>query len=204
MAPSKRASEFIQVLALHHDTVRRPLKRFRVVRRNSHIFQAQRLKCLEAEDVADNRGRQIGNRAFFEKIDIISDVSDVLIGAGHGIDPVTLRLIMLVRREAIGPDHGPGCRRRFTGHRCRGFDRIYARLRHQTEGAENVCSLRFVIGVVVAHFRVRCDSCGPTAFLFARTVTTHCCLLETCCLVAPASGRLSRTRHAETPRRGAT
>ena len=124
----QRTPEFIQVLALHHDPVSRTLKSFCVVRRNPHIFQAQRLERLEAEHVADNRRSQVGDRAFFEKIDIVGDVSNVLIRAGHGIDPVALCLIVLVRRQPIGPHHGPCCRRRLAGHRCRSFDRIHALL----------------------------------------------------------------------------
>ena len=59
----QRAAELVQVLALHHDAVRRALEGLDVGDRDAHVLEPQRLERLEAEDVADDRGGQVGDRA---------------------------------------------------------------------------------------------------------------------------------------------
>ncbi len=166
----QRTPEFIQILPLHHDSVGWTLEGFRVVRRYPHIFQAQRLERLEAEHIPDNRRSQVGNRSLFEQIDIVGDVGNVLIRARHRIDSVALRLVAFVRSQPVRPNHGPRRRRRLSSHRRCSFNRIDARLRHQTERAQNVGGLRFIIGVVIAHFRIGRDACRPAALFLAGVV----------------------------------
>ena len=99
----------VEVLALHHDAVRRPGERLDVVGRDPHVLEPQGLEGLEAEDVADDRRRQVGDRTLFEEVDVVGDIGDELsLRTRDGIDPVTLGLVVLVRRETVGPHHGPG------------------------------------------------------------------------------------------------
>ena len=59
----QRAAELVQSLALDHDAGGRPLEGLDIGDGNAHVLQPQRLQRLEAEDVADDRGGQIGDRA---------------------------------------------------------------------------------------------------------------------------------------------
>ena len=67
------ATILVQALTLDDDPGCRPLKRLEVRDRNAHVFEAQRLQRLEAENVTDQRGQYVDDRAFFEQIDWISD-----------------------------------------------------------------------------------------------------------------------------------
>ena len=59
----QRAAELIQPFALHHYPRRGPLKGLEISNRNAHVFQAQRANRFEAEYVADDRSRQVGDGA---------------------------------------------------------------------------------------------------------------------------------------------
>ena len=74
----QRPAVLVQVLAFHHDAVRRPLERLHVGQRDPHVLQAERLQRLEAEHVADDRRGEVGDRAFLEQVDVVGDVGDVL------------------------------------------------------------------------------------------------------------------------------
>ena len=163
----QRPPELVQVLALHDDPVRRALEGLHVGDRDPHVLEPQRLEGLEAEDVADDRGGQVRDGALLEEIDVVGDVGDVLTRrAGHRIHAVGLRLVVLVRRQAIGPDDGPGRRGRFARD-CGGrLDRIDAVLRRDPEGRQDVGVLRDIVRSPVAHLGVRRDSSRP-AVLFA-------------------------------------
>ena len=169
----QRAAVLVQVLALHHDAVRRSLEGLGIVRRDAHILEAQRPQRLEAEHVADDRGGEIGDRAFLEQVEIVGDVGDVLVRARHRLDPVALGLVVLVGRQPVRPDDRPGGRGGFAGDGRRRLDRLDAFLRHKAERAENVRVLRFVIGLVVTHLRIRRDAGGP-ASLVAVAVDSLC------------------------------
>ena len=82
-----------------------------------HVFKTQRLDRLEAKHIADDRCREVRDRAGLEQIDVVGDVGKVLrlgVGAGTSIGnrvhPVGLGAIDFARRQTIGPNHGPGRR----------------------------------------------------------------------------------------------
>ena len=152
----QRAAELVEVLALHDDPVRRALEGLDVVQRDPHVLQAQRLERLEAEDVADDRRRQVGDRALLEEVDVVGDVGDVLPrGAGDLVDAVGLGLVVLVGRQAVGPHDGPRRGRGLARDRGGRLDRVDALLRRHAEGAQDVGVLGLVVGVPVAHLARR-------------------------------------------------
>ena len=162
----QRAAELVQVLALHHDPVRRTLEGLDVVRRDPHVLQAQRLQCLEAEHVADDRRGQVGDRPLLEQVDVIGDLGDVLaLAAGDRADVIGLGLVVLVIGETVGPDHRPRRRGGLAGDGRGGLDRIDARLRGDPERAQDVGVLGLVVGVVVAHLRVGRHAGRPAVLL---------------------------------------
>ena len=63
----------IQALAFDHDAGRRTLERLHIGHRQPHVLEPQRLQRLEAEHVADDRGRQVGDRAGLEQIEVVGD-----------------------------------------------------------------------------------------------------------------------------------
>jgi hypothetical protein len=137
--PQQRAAELVEVLALHDDAVRRALEGLDVGHRDPHVLQAQRLERLEAEDVADDRRGQVGDRPLLEEVDVVGDVGDVLPrGAGNVVDAVRLGLVVLVGRQAIGPHHGPRRGRRLARDGRGRLDRIDPVLRRHAEGAQHV------------------------------------------------------------------
>ena len=62
----ERAAELVEPLALDDDAGRRTLEGLQVGDRYAHVLETQRLQRLEAEDVADDRCGQIGDRSFFK------------------------------------------------------------------------------------------------------------------------------------------
>ena len=160
--PQQRPAELVEVLALHDDPVRRTLEGLDVVQRDPHVLQAQRLERLEAEDVADDRRRQVRDRALLEEVDVVGDVGDVLPrSAGNLVHAVRLGLVVLVGRQAVGPHHRPGRRRGLARDGGGGLDRVDALLRRDAEGAQDVRDLRLVVGVPVAHLGVGRHARGP-------------------------------------------
>ena len=160
--PEQRAPELVQVLALHHDAVRRALERLDVVRRDAQVLEPQRPEGLEAEDVADDRGGHVRDRALLEEVEVVGDLGDVLVlAARNRLHGVGLGLVVPVVGQAVGPDHGPGRRGGFARHRRRGLDRVDAGLRRDPERGEDVGVLGLVVRVVVAHLRVRRDARRP-------------------------------------------
>ena len=162
----QRAPELVEVLALHDDAVRRALERLDVVRRDAQVLEPQRPEGLEAEDVADDRGGHVRDRALLEQVEVVGDLRDVLVLAtGHRLHGVRLGLVVAMVGQAVGPDHGPRRRGGFAGHRRRGLDRVDAGLRRDPERGQDVGVLRLVVRVVVAHLRVRRDAGRPAVFL---------------------------------------
>ena len=53
----QRPAELVEPLALDHDAGRRPLEGLHIGDRQAHVLEPQRLQRLEAEHVADDRGR---------------------------------------------------------------------------------------------------------------------------------------------------
>ena len=80
----QRPAELVQVLALHHDPVRRALERLDVLRRDAQVLEPQRLQRLEPEHVADDRRGQVRDRPLLEQVDVVRDPGDVLaLAPGH-------------------------------------------------------------------------------------------------------------------------
>ena len=155
----ERPAVLVEVLPFHDDAVGRAGERLHVVGGDAEVLEAQGLEGLEPEDVADDRRRQVGDRPFLEEVDVVGDVGHPLaLDAGDGIDPVALRLVVLVGREAVGPHHRPRGGRRLAGHRCPRLLRVDPGLRRDPEGTQDVGVFRDVIRVVVAHLGVRRDA----------------------------------------------
>ena len=157
----QRAAELVEPLALHDDAGRRPLEGLQVGHRDAHVFQAQRLHCLEAEHVADDRRREVGDRARLEQVEVVGDVGEVLLlglgaraGVRHRIDAVGLGAIQLAGGQAVGPDHGPGRGRGFAGDSGGAFIRRHAFLRRDAEHRDDIGFLRQIVGLPVAHLLV--------------------------------------------------
>ena len=162
----QRPPELIQALALNDNTGGGALEGLKIGDRHAHVLQAQRLDGLEAEDIADDRGSQIRDRAFLEQIQVVGDPGEVLLlgpgagaGVGHGFDLVGLGAIELASGQAIGPDHRPGGGRRFAGNGRGGLLRIHARLRSDAEHHHEVGFERLIIGLPVTHFDITQYSC---------------------------------------------
>ena len=154
----QRAAVLVQVLAFGDDAVRGASEGFHVMQGDPQVLQAQRFEGLEAEHVADDRGRQVGDRALFEQVDVVGDVRDVLaVPARHREHPVALGLVVLVGGEPVGPHHGPRRGRGFPGHRGARLLRGDAGLRRDPEGGQDIGGLRLVIGLVIAHLGVGDD-----------------------------------------------
>ncbi len=180
----QRATELVEVLALHRDAVRGAGEGLDVRHRNAHVLEAQRLERLEAEDVADDRGREVGDRALFEEVDVVGDERDVLArGARDLLDAVGLGLVVLVGRQAIGPDDGPRRGRRLARDSGGCLDRVDALLRRDPEGAKDVGVLGLVVRIPVAHLGIRRDAGVPAALRLllggAHSILSRCALLAT-------------------------
>ena len=78
------------------------------MRRNAHILQAQALERFEAKDVANDAGGQVRDRPLLEEVQIVGNVSNVLICPGNGNDLKGFGLVVLIGSQTIGPDDGPG------------------------------------------------------------------------------------------------
>ena len=188
----QRAAELVQVLALHHHPVGRALERLHVVRRYPHVLEPERLERLEAEDVADDRRGEVRDRALLEQVEVVGDVGDVLSGrTGHWVHAVSLRLVVLVAREPIRPDHRPRGGGRLARHRRGRLDGLDALLRRDAEGGQHVGVLGLVVRVPVAHLRVRGDARGPAILRRCSVVGRHGSILSRRCSDGdPMSARL--------------
>ena len=111
----QRPAELVEPLALDHDAGRRPLERLHVGDRQPHVLEPQRLQRLEAEDVADDRGRQVGDRARLEQVEVVGDVGEILARARSAPDRPGRHLARYFsqRRQPVGPHHRPGRGRGF-------------------------------------------------------------------------------------------
>ena len=144
----QRPAELVEPLALHDDPGRRTLECLHVGDWEPHVLEPQRLQRLEAEHVADDRGREVGDRARLEQVEVIGDVGEILpFGSRHGIDAEAFAAVFLGCGEAVGPHHRPCRRRGFAGDRGGGFDRIDAVLRRHPEAGDDVGVLRHVVGL---------------------------------------------------------
>ena len=151
----QRAAEFVQPFALDDDAGRRAVEGFHIGGGKAHILQPQCLQRLEAEDVADNRGGDIGDGAGFEQIEIVGDIGEIgALHAGHRVHPVAFGAVGLAGGEPVGPDHGPGGGGGFAGDGGGGFHRVHALLRGDAEQADDVGVLGSVVGLPIAHVAV--------------------------------------------------
>ncbi len=151
----QRPAELVEPLALHHDAGGRAVEGLHIGDGQAHVLEAQRLERLEAEHVADDRGRQVGDRARLEQVEVVGDIGEP--GAGrirHRVDPVALGAVLVAGGQPVGPHDRPGRRRAFAGHRRRGLDRVDAVLRGDAEQGDDVGVLRLVVGLPVAHLAV--------------------------------------------------
>ncbi len=151
----QRAAELVEALALDDDSGRRSLEGLHIGRRKIHVFEAAGFQRLEAEHVADDRGREIGDRAFLEQDVVIGHVNEILAGiVGNRIDAIGLGAIGIGGGEAVGPHHRPGRGGGFAGHGGGGFDRVHAVLRRDAEESDDVGGLGLVFAVPVAHLGI--------------------------------------------------
>ncbi len=83
--PEDRTAELVEPFALDHDAGRRTLERLHIGDGEPHVLQSQRLQRLEAEHVADDGRREIGDRPRLEQVEVIGDIGEPLpLGAGDG------------------------------------------------------------------------------------------------------------------------
>ncbi len=152
------ARVLVQVLALHDDAVRRSLEGLDVVQGDPHVLEPQRLQGLEAEDVADDRRGEVGDRALLEQVDLVGDVRHVLVLASRDlVDPVALRLVLLVSGQTVGPDDRPRRRGGLTRDGRAGLVGGHPRLGRDPERRQDVGVVRLVAGLPVAHLGVLQD-----------------------------------------------
>ena len=166
----QRPAELVEPLALDDDAGRRALERLQVRDRNAHVFEAQRLHGLEAEHVADDRSREVRDRARLEEIEVVRDVGEILLlGLGAGPCSAPDRRDRpwrdRARRRSGGrsrpPSRSPSTIRRRPRRPLRRLD---AGLRRDAEQRDDVGVLRLVVGLPVAHLLVLHDA-GRIALL---------------------------------------
>ena len=151
----QRAAELVQPLTLDHDSGRRSAKRLHIGQRQPHVLQPHRLQRLEAEHVADDRCRKIGDRTFLEQVQLVGDPrEDLRRVVRHRLDFVGLGAVVLAGGQPVGPHHGPRRRRRFARNRGSRFFGIDALLRCDPEQREHIGILRYVVGLPITHLRV--------------------------------------------------
>ncbi len=151
----QRPAEFIQALALDDESGGRPLEGLDVGDGDANVLEPSRLERLEAEHIADEARRHVGDRAFLEQDDVVGHPGEVLAGViGHGLDFVGLGAVAVAGGQPVGPHHRPGGGARFAGHRGGGLDGVDAVLGRDAEQAEGVGVLGDVVGVPVAHLPV--------------------------------------------------
>ena len=175
----QRPAELVHALALDHDAGCRSLECLHIGHRQPHVLEPQRLQRLEAEHIADDRGRQVGDRSILEQVEIVGDVGEILSrGIRHRIDAIAFGAVFFRRGQPVGPDHGPGCGGRFAGHGGGCLDRIDAVLRRDPEQRDDVGVLWLVVGLPIAHLLVFHDA-GFIAILAAdgHRVLVHAGLL---------------------------
>ena len=148
-------AELVEALALDDHAGRRALEGLHVRDRNLDILEPRRFQRLEAEDVADQARRHVGDRALLEQDDVVGHPREVLArDGGHRLDLEGLGAVAVTGAQTVGPDHRPGRRRRLAGHGCGCLDGIDAILRGDPEQAHRVGGLGHVVGVPVAHLAV--------------------------------------------------
>ncbi len=203
--PQQRPAELVEALALDDDAGRGSLEGFDIGDRQPHVLQTQRLQRLEAEDIADDRGRQIGDRAGLEQVEIVGDVGEIAAGrVRHRVDPVALGAVLFRGRQTIGPHHRPCRGRGLAGHRRAGLGRIDTVLRRHPEQRDDVGVLGLVVRLPIAHALVF-HHAGLVAILAAHghRLVVHVFLLKLL-YVAPqrqAAAVMSPIRGSSAPER---
>ena len=177
----QRPPELVEPLPLHHDAGGRPLERLHVGHRQPHVLQAQRLHRLEAEDVADDRGGEVGDGALLEERQVVGDAREPLLrlgrarpGAGHRVHLVGLGAIAVAGREPVGPHHRPGGGGGLARHGRGRLLRLDALLRRDAEEGDDVGVLGHVVGLPVAHRAVGDDAGGVAVALGGRSRLVRC------------------------------
>ncbi len=151
----QRLAELVETLALADDAGRRALERLEVGDRQAHVLEARGLQRLEREHVADDRRREVGDRAFLEQDDVVGDVAEVLARRPRNrIDAIGLGAILVAGGQPVGPHHGPRRGRAFAGHGGGSLDRIDAVLRRDAEQRDEVGVLGHIVALPVAHLRI--------------------------------------------------
>src|SRR6185437_4773340 len=85
--PEQRAADLVQTLALDHEPGGGTGEGLHVRHRDLDVLEAQRLERLEAEDVADEARRHVGDRALLEQDDVVGDPGEYLPGVvRHRLD----------------------------------------------------------------------------------------------------------------------
>ena len=110
-AAQQRPAVLVELVALHRDAVRRAGKCLQVGDREPQILQPQRPQRLEAEDIADDGGQQVDDRALLEQVEGVGDVGDQLIRLSRDrLDLVAAGPVPVQVGEQVGPHRGPGAR----------------------------------------------------------------------------------------------
>ena len=76
----QRPAELVEPLALDHEARGRTLEGLDVGHRNANVLEPRGLQGLEAEYVADQARRHVGDRALFEQDDVVGDPGEILAG----------------------------------------------------------------------------------------------------------------------------
>ena len=162
----QRPPELIQPLALDDDARGRTLEGLQIRHRDAHVLEPQCLDGLEAEHVADDRGGQVGDRAFLEQVEVIGNPGEVLLlgpgtgsGVRHRLDLVGLGAIELAGGQPVGPHDGPGGGGGLARNRRGGLRRIHTRLRGDAEDHHEIGFEGHVVRLPVTHFDITQYSC---------------------------------------------
>jgi len=100
-----------ELVALHRDAVRRAGKCLQVRGREAPILQPQGAQRPEAEDVADDGGQQVDDRALFEQVQGVGDAGGTLRqAAARASRASTMGLRSPAIRRSMIPGQSPPCR----------------------------------------------------------------------------------------------
>ena len=148
-------AELVQTFALHHQAGGWAFEGLDVGHRDADVFKSCGLERLEAEHIADQARRHVGDRAFFEQDQVISHIGKVLARVvGHRNHLVGLGAVAVAGGQAVGPYHRPGGGAGLTGHGRRSLFRVHPVLRRDAEQAQGIGVFGHVVWHPVAHLLV--------------------------------------------------
>ena len=100
---------FVHPVTLNGDTVWRASTALDECNREANVFQTQVAQCFESENVADQRGQNVGDRTLFEQVEGISDEGiERLLVTRNVFDAVATPFVEVEVGEELGPHSGPG------------------------------------------------------------------------------------------------